>query len=116
MPVETGTVKEEAPVSNLRLYEQLEVNKAKKEEGESPLLRPPVTRPLILLSPSSPEFQKKYKANFAPPSGSAASSRVTRLLRRARWPSGTTQELRDVPAGRLVVREAEAKNRATAAN
>ncbi len=33
-----------------------------------------------------------------------------------RWPSGTTQELRDVPAGRLVVREAEAKNRATAAN
>jgi hypothetical protein len=42
LPAETGTVKEEAPVSNLRLYEQLEVNKAKKEEGESPLLRPPV--------------------------------------------------------------------------
>ena len=43
---ETGVAKDDAPVSNLRLYEQLEVNKAKKEE----------------------EFQKKYKANFAPPS------------------------------------------------
>jgi hypothetical protein len=31
---ETGEVKEEAPVSNLRLYEQLELNKAKKEEGK----------------------------------------------------------------------------------
>ncbi len=35
---ETGTVKEEAPVSNLRLYEQLELNKAKKEEGPRLLL------------------------------------------------------------------------------
>jgi hypothetical protein len=35
---ETGTVKEEAPVSNLRLYEQLELNKAKKEEGSRVLL------------------------------------------------------------------------------
>jgi hypothetical protein len=32
---ETGEVKEEAPVSNLRLYEQLELNKAKKEEGNT---------------------------------------------------------------------------------
>ena len=37
MTAETGAVKEEAPASNLRLYEQLELNKAKKEEGVSTL-------------------------------------------------------------------------------
>ncbi len=43
---ETGTVTEDAPVSNLRLYEQLELNKAKKEEG---ILLPPLLLLRLLL-------------------------------------------------------------------
>ena len=69
---ETGEVKEEAPVSNLRLYEQLELNKAKKEEGNTGTLSlaccASASAFFHVRFPLS-EFQKKYKANFAPPSG-----------------------------------------------
>lgn len=68
---ETGEVKEEAPVSNLRLYEQLELNKAKKEEGSTGTLSRACCAFASAFHVHSPwpEFQKKYKANFAPPSG-----------------------------------------------
>lgn len=69
---ETGEVKEEAPVSNLRLYEQLELNKAKKEEGTTGTLLLACcafASAFFLVYYPLPEFQKKYKANFAPPSG-----------------------------------------------
>jgi hypothetical protein len=64
---ETGEVKEEAPVSNLRLYEQLELNKAKKEEGTLARCRMLVAHLLLLFgSLSTARVSEKVQGQFRP--------------------------------------------------